>query len=198
MHAAHPLFEPIVQELLEHDRAIVEGLFPLSVLDALHDELTGLQDQNRLRPAAIGAADRAEVHTEIRSDFIRWWPDAPTHPAERAYLKQVNALSDYLNRTCFTGILRFECMYAAYPEGARYARHVDDFQHKNARKFSVITYLNKEWDLEAGGELVTYGKLGPEWIAPTFGKTVIFPSPELEHEVLTARRERWSVTGWMR
>jgi SM-20-related protein len=143
----------------------------------------------------------------------------------QAFLSTIDDLSAYMNRTCFTGISSREFMFAAYPPGARYARHLDDFQNKNARKFSVITYLNRGWDGGGngngdgggngngdgdgdgngngngngdGGELILYGASGVESVAPTFGTTVIFPSAELEHEVLPARRERYSVSGWLR
>ncbi len=198
MEALEARFEDLVQQLIAHERAVAHDLFPDQILSALFDRLAELRIQDDLRPAAIGAAGRAEVHTEIRSDFIRWWSDQPEHPAEKAYLEIVQGLASYLNRTCYAGIRRFECMYATYPTGASYARHVDDFQHKNARKFSLVTYLNRAWTHDAGGELVTYGASGPEYILPTFGKTVIFSSPDMEHEVLVARRERWSITGWMR
>lgn len=198
MNPVEQRFECVVQQILEQGRALIDGLFPDQILTDLRHRLTTLREEDALRPAAIGAAGQAEVHTEIRSDYIRWWPDAPDHPAERAYLDHISALSDYLNRTCFTGIRRFECLYAAYPPGAHYDRHVDDFQSKNARKFSVITYLNQQWKPGDGGELVTYGNQGPEIIAPTFGRTVIFSSPDLEHEVRVTHQVRLSVTGWLR
>lgn len=191
-------FERVVQQILEQGRAVIDGLFPDQILSHLLHRLTDLREEEALRPAAIGAAGQAEVHTEIRSDNIRWWSDHPSDPSECAYLAHIDALSTYLNRTCFTGIRSREFMYASYPPGAFYARHVDDFQNKDARKFSVITYLNQHWQPSDGGELVTYGKQGPEIIPPTFGRTVIFPSPDLEHEVRITHRVRLSITGWLR
>ena len=260
-------FERVVQQILAHDRAIVHGLFSDQILSDLLLLMQEMRSAEVLRPAAIGSSERAMVHTEIRSDFIHWWPDAPDHPAMQAFLGVIDNLSTYMNRTCFTGINSREFMFAAYPPGARYARHLDDFQNKNARKFSVITYLNRDWNGDRngngvgpgtgtgtgwvghrptgthgpervahaeiaeggvgprgegppitgtggelrtpdrgrvergngdGGELVLYGASGVEIVAPTFGTTVIFPSSELEHEVLPARRERYSVTGWLR
>lgn len=190
-------FECVVQQILEQGRAVVEGLFPDQILTDLLHHLTALREADALRPAAIGAAGAAVVHTEIRSDCIRWWADSPESPAQRTYLEGIEALSDYLNRTCYTGIRSHEFMYAAYPPGAFYARHIDDFANKNARKFSVITYLNRQWKPGDGGELVAH-RGEAERIAPVFGRTVVFPSAELEHEVLPARRERLSVTGWLR
>ena len=200
MDLAAQRFERVVEQILEQDRAIIEGLFPDQILAALIDLLAQFREADALRPAAIGAAGQAVVHTEIRSDFITWWPDEPEHPAQRAFLDVIGGLSDYLNRTCFTGIRRSEFLFAVYPPGAHYERHVDDFQHKNARKFSVITYLNRDWVPGRGGELVLYDATGEprETIEPIYGRTVIFPSPDVEHEVLPAVAERWSVTGWLR
>lgn len=211
MNPVEQRFERVVQQILAHDRAIVQGLFPDQILSDLLLLMQEMRSSDVLRPAAIGSSERAAVHTEIRSDFIHWWPDAPDHPAMQAFLSVIDDLSAYMNRTCFTGISSREFMFAAYPPGARYARHLDDFQNKNARKFSVITYLNRGWNGDGdgggngggngngdGGELILYGASGVESVAPTFGTTVIFPSAELEHEVLPARRERYSVTGWLR
>lgn len=200
MNPASQRFERVVQQILEQDRAVIDGFFPDQILRSLRDRIAQLQSEDALRPAAVGAAGQKEVHTEIRSDFIRWWPDAPELPAERAFLEEVGALASYLNQTCFTGIQRWEFMYAVYPPGAHYERHVDDFKNKNARKFSVVTYLNDAWQHGQGGELVLYDVAGrpSETVNPLFGRTVIFSSPQVEHEVLPALADRWSVTGWLR
>lgn len=200
MNPASQRFERVVQQILEQDRAVIDGFFPDQILFSLRDRIAQLQSEDALRPAAVGAAGQKEVHTEIRSDFIRWWPDAPEHPAERAFLEDVEALASYLNETCFTGIQRWEFMYAVYPPGAHYERHVDDFKNKNARKFSIVTYLNEAWQPGQGGELVLYDVAGKpsETVDPLFGRTVIFSSPQVEHEVLPALADRRSVTGWLR
>jgi SM-20-related protein len=197
MDLALQRFESVVQQILEQGRAIVEGLFPDQILSDLLLHLDHLREEDALRPAAIGPAGQTAVHAEIRSDQIRWWPSDPVHSTQLAYLAIIHDLVAYLNRTCFTGIQSSEFMYAAYPPGAFYARHLDDFQNKNARKFSVITYLNRNWQAEDGGELLAHGNT-IESIAPLFGRTVIFPSDTLEHEVLPTHKERLSVTGWLR
>jgi len=77
----------------------------------------------------------------------------PYESRQTRVFAEIDALSEYLNRTCFTGIRRKEFMYAIYPPGAHYERHVDNFQNKNARKFSVVTYLNRDWEPGRGGKL---------------------------------------------
>lgn len=200
MNPASRRIERVVQQILERDRAVIDGFFPDQILCSLRDRIAQLQAEDALRPAAVGAAGQKEVHTEIRPDFIRWWPDAPELPAERDFLGEVEALASYLNQTCFTGIRRWEFMYAVYPPGAHYERHVDDFKSKNARKFSMVTYLNEAWQPGHGGELVLYDVAGrpSETVDPLFRRTVIFSSPQVEHEVLPAVADRWSVTGWLR
>ena len=93
MNPASRRFERVVQQILERDRAVIDGFFPDQILCSLRDRIAQLQAEDALRPAAVGAAGQKEVHTEIRSDFIRWWPDAPELPAERDFLGEVEALA---------------------------------------------------------------------------------------------------------
>ena len=192
-------FERMVQQILGQNWAVIDDLWPPKMLSALCQQLKALSAAESLRQAAIGGSDRATIHLDIRSDLIAWWPDAPTDPHQQAYLDRIDALSAYLNRTCFAGIRNREFHFAIYPPGARYARHIDDFQNKNARLFSLITYLNVGWQPEHGGELLIYGEDDlPVTVEPVFGRTVMFPSAEIEHEVLRSHKDRMSVTGWMR
>jgi len=146
-------FERVVQQILEQDRAVIDGFFPDQILSPLYDRLAALNDEDALRPAAIGAAGLWPPPDEVGTDFGVHDGLAPENEAERAFLIEIQGLSDYLNRTCFTGIRRKEFMYAIYPPGAHYERHVDNFQNKNARKFSVVTYLNRDWEPGRGGKL---------------------------------------------
>jgi SM-20-related protein len=75
---------------------------------------------------------------------------------------------------------------------------LDQFRGDRARVISVITYLNPDWTDEDGGHLALYTDKGPVHILPRWGRTVMFRSEELEHEVLPGRKERRSITGWLR
>jgi SM-20-related protein len=192
-------FERVVQQILGQTYAVLDDFWPPSLLADLRRDLAGLSAAHGLRQAAIGADNLTGVRQDIRSDLIAWWPDAPEDAARRDYLAIVDGLSAYLNRTCYAGIRGREFHFAVYPPGARYARHIDDFANKNARLFSIITYLNIDWQPADGGELVIYGPGDASTtIAPVFGRTVIFPSGEVEHEVLRSHAPRFSITGWLR
>ena len=106
-----------------------------------------------------------------------------------------------LNRELFLGLFDYECHYAHYPKGAFYKKHVDAFKGESNRRLSTILYLNPQWQPQDGGELVIYDVDGTTELAtvlPVFGSMVIFLSEEFPHEVLTARRSRYSLTGWFR
>lgn len=191
--------EAAIDQMLESDVAVLDGWIDGSVLDALYAQLLALEQAGDLAPAGIGRGHDKSVQSEIRSDLTRWWADPPEHAAELLYLSCIRALSDRINRICFAGISSEELLYASYPEGAFYRRHLDRFSSDSSRKISVITYLNRGWNpAEDGGEFVAYTPNGPVHVAPVWGRTVFFRSEVLEHEVLPARRSRRSVTGWLR
>jgi len=110
---------------------------------------------------------------------------------------------NYLNKTCFLGILHKEFHYALYPEGTYYKRHIDTFQNDDRRKLSIVCYLNEDgWLPENGGELVLYlhenGEETEKVIYPFPGRVVIFESQIIEHEVKPVNKERMSITGWLK
>ena len=111
---------------------------------------------------------------------------------------QVDAFVSYLNRSCYTGITGYEFHFALFDKGSFYRKHLDQFQDNSSRQFSMITYLNENWQPEDGGELCIYDGDVTQKIAPTNRKTVFFKSNELVHEVLETNKPRLSVTGWLR
>ena len=153
--------------------------------------------------AAIGNKTNEVIAKSVRGDFILWINEADAGKAEKVYFKKINSLVDYLNRTCFMGILTREFHYALYPVGSFYKRHLDTFQNDGRRKLSMVCYLNEDnWKPENGGELAIYfQKNGQEQevnIYPFPGRIVIFESQELEHEVKTVNVPRLSITGWLK
>jgi len=99
------------------------------------------------------------------------------------------------------GLLHQEFLYAMYPKGTFYQKHIDTFQNDDRRKLSMVCYLNdNSWKTTNGGELVLYPK-GKERITiyPLPGRVVIFESQVLEHEVKEVlKEERLSITGWLK
>ncbi len=104
----------------------------------------------------------------------------------------------YLNETCYTGITGYEFHYARYGEGSFYKRHLDQFRNDGSRQYSMIMYLNADWQVADGGELCIYQDGLPRNISPEEGKSVFFRSSEMEHEVLLTHKARMSITGWLK
>ena len=72
-------------------------------------------------------------------------------------------------------------------------------QGSDLRAISAALYLNDQWLPEDGGQLRIYlGGGRSEDVLPQGGRLVAFLSDRFEHEVLPARRERMSFTGWFR
>ena len=191
-------FEAIIDGIVDHNYAVVEGLFEQEVLSGLKQELLRLLEEEEFKRAGIGNQFNLTEEKAIRSDKIHWIENGSEQPSESAFVDRVGQFSNYLNRTCYTGIHDWEFHYACFEKGNFYKRHLDRFKNDESRKFSVVTYLNDDWKEEDGGTLVLYLPPGDVKIAPRWGTTVIFKSDLIEHEVLPANRNRYSVTGWLK
>lgn len=199
----HPLYENVVQDLLKQNYSIVEDFFDPEEVNQLRQSLLNHYNEDHFKKAAIGNRTNEIIAKSIRGDFILWLNESEAGEAENIFFKKINAFSDYLNKTCFLGILHKEFHYALYPEGTFYKRHLDTFQNDDRRKLSLVCYLNEQdWKPEYGGELVIYttedGKEKETVIYPYPGRVVIFESQLLEHEVKPVRTERLSITGWLK
>jgi SM-20-related protein len=163
---------------------------------ALRDDLRRLQASAALTPASVGRGAAHGLRTDIRGDATLWLDDARAGAVAATYLAALDALRIALNRRLFLGLDEVEAHYAAYPAGARYAKHRDRFRDSDLRVVSFVTYLNHDWRDEDGGALRLSLAAGDIDIVPRTG-SVCFLS-ELEHEVLPGTRERNSIAGWMR
>lgn len=148
------------------------------------------------RKAGVGQTTR-QINESIRGDYIQWIDPATAPAAEQVYLNRLRELITYLNQDLYLSLKDIELHRTVYPVGAKYQRHCDQFRRDDHRKLSVICYLNKEWKTEDGGQLRLYLPQGPLDIVPESGTLVCFRSDQLEHEVLLAKRERYSLTGWI-
>jgi len=199
----NPLYERIIQDILEKKYSIVDDFFNADEVAILRKQLIDKYEEDNFKKAAIGNRTSEVVEKSIRGDFILWINEAEAGIAEKTYFNKINSLVEYLNRTCFMGILTKEFHYAVYPEGTFYKRHLDTFQNDGRRKLSMVCYLNMEdWKPENGGELAIYtqenGQEKQLDIYPFPGRVVIFESQELEHEVKPVKVPRLSITGWLK
>lgn len=87
--------------------------------------------------------------------------------------EKINSFIEYINKTCFAGIVTKEFHYAVYPQGSFYKKHIDTFQNDDRRTISVVCYLNQDWQDCFGGQLKLYLKDQTQEIFPTDGKIVL-------------------------
>ncbi len=156
------------------------------------------QARGDFAPARVGSRADAQRREDIRGDYTCWLRE-PLYPAERSLLNQLEALRLELNREATLGLFELELHYARYPPGAGYAPHVDQPLGTTQRQVSLVLYLNTDWLPADGGLLRLHGMDdGNLDIEPLGGRLVCFLTPGRVHEVLTARRERLSISGWFR
>lgn len=201
--AENPQYERIIEDLLAQQYSIVEDFFTAEDVSILRQSLVEKHEEDVFKKAAIGNRVNEIIVKSIRGDVILWMDELQANEAEMLFFNKINNLVNYLNKTCFLGILHKEFHYALYPEGTYYKRHLDTFQNDDRRKLSFVCYLNEEgWLPENGGELVLYldenGKETEKVIYPFPGRVVIFESQIIEHEVKPVNKERMSITGWLK
>jgi SM-20-related protein len=199
----NPFYEKIISGLLEDNYCVVENFFNLEEVGLLRKTLLDKYEKDDFKKAAIGNKTNENIERSVRGDFILWINEADAGESEFIFFNKLNSLIEYLNKTCFLGILQKEFHYALYPEGTFYKRHLDTFQNDDRRKLSLVCYLNDEdWKPENGGELVIYKEENGIEVAkniyPLPGRMVIFESQMLEHEVKPVKTPRLSITGWLK
>lgn len=186
------------------------------LVDGLRTDL--LAQRDRFAAASVGRANARQQLLEQRNDSTLWLSGAGA--AQREFLAQLDNLRQQLNRQLFLGLADYEAHYAHYAAGQFYRRHVDAFRQGDERQreagaapqriVSSVFYLNDNWQVGDGGELVLWRDQGrkqergreqgqgPLQIAPLSGSAVFFLSAEFPHEVLPAARDRYSIAGWFR
>ncbi len=164
----------------------------------LKNNLLQLVQENKLQTAGTGNEDVTLINTNNRSDKIYWLDKKNNNIYENQFFDLMDELVTYLNSNCYTGITGYEFHYTCYPIGSFYKKHFDQFKNNPSRQYSLILYLNDNWQTADGGELCIYQNGICQQIAPENGKSVFFKSNELEHEVLITTHERLSITGWLK
>lgn len=200
----NPLYEEIINGIQEKHYAIVDDFLTSDLVASLREILQQKHEEDELKKSAVGNRTNEIIVEAIRGDFIQWMDEAKASDVESQFFQCIQDLVNYLNRTCFMGILHKEFHYAVYPKGTFYKRHLDTFQNDDRRVLSVVFYLNDEnWETSNGGELAIYEPTEygekTKLIFPLPGRLVIFESQILEHEVLPVKAsQRLSITGWLK
>ncbi|MFC0266634.1 2OG-Fe(II) oxygenase [Kushneria aurantia] len=202
--------EALIDDLAHRGFSYQTRFFDASLIDALIAELDALYEEDALSAAGIGRLGEHQLATRVRGDAIRWLDRIS--PAQRAYLDLLDGLREAINRALFIGLFEFEAHFARYPPGAFYKRHLDSFQGRANRVISTVTYLNRHWPVDGGGEMVLFEPVaaGPDGfdpeaparevgrVRPEAGTFVCFLSDSVPHEVLPTRLPRASIAGWFR
>jgi SM-20-related protein len=181
--------------LTEHGWAHSSTFLSPALVTALRN--WGHRHQATLKNAGTGQGADFRANS-VRGDRIRWLDGINGEPAEQALGQQLEALRQSLNRTLFLNLVDVEAHVAVYAPGQGYARHRDRFRQDDRRQVSLVVYLNDDWTPDQGGALRLHVTKGPVDCFPQAGHAVAFLSGEIEHEVLPATRDRWSVAAWFR
>lgn len=193
-------FENIIANILENGYGICDNFLTEAEVANLIVSYNVKFDLGAFLPAKIGDKIAEKLSDEIRGDQIYWLNHLEVDVAENRFFSKMASFISYLNNTCYLGIKGEEFHYTKYQSGKFYRRHRDSFLHKKNRILSVILYLNCDWKLADGGNLIIYQlKDSIETaieINPIAGRLVCFESDKLDHEVLETFADRLSVTGW--
>ncbi len=192
------MIEEISQALYEKGFCVVEQALPNDLSEKLGEYAKKMSSRGFKR-AGVGRDDNKNLYDDIRRDSILWIDGV--NDIEQAWLDWAQTLKQVLNRKLYLGLDYFESHFAYYKEGEFYKKHLDAFQGQSNRKLSLVTYLNPEWEIEYGGELLIYSPTSNEIVKrvwPQLGTVVVFLSEEFPHEVLPASRDRYSIAGWFR
>ncbi len=194
----HTIFNTLINSFIDNKVGIAEDFLSKPLALHLKKNLTDLYANHQLRSAGTGN-DTAVVHNKLmRSDIIYWLDRKHNNQYENEFFDLMDSFVSHLNSTCYTGITGYEFHYALYETGSFYKKHLDQFRNNDSRQYSMIMYLNTDWQQNDGGELCIHHKDSLQNITPVNGKSVFFKSSELEHEVLLTNKPRMSITGWLK
>jgi SM-20-related protein len=182
--------------------SVTDDFLPAALVASLAAEARAAWQSGDFRLAGTGHGADLRLNPEIRTDRVKWLDPLEATDAQRAYLQALEGLRLAINQTLYLGLLDFEGHLAVYPPGSFYRKHLDRFRGVAQRVVTVILYLNEGWQAEDGGHLRIYTDAADEAcysdVAPVAGRLVTFLSAGFPHEVMPARRERLSFSGWLK
>ena len=191
-------FDLLIDSYLSDHIGIAPSFLTKKLSEGLQQNIMQLQKDELMTAAGIGNQEIKDTNQQMRSDKIYWLDKKHDNTFENEFLQYVEDFIMRLNSTCYAGINAYEFHYAVYEEGSFYKRHKDQFKNNDHRKFSLITYLNEDWQAADGGQLQVYQNDMMQQIQPHAQTAVLFKSDETEHEVVKANRSRMSITGWLK
>ena len=192
------LFARIAEDISSKGYSINPSALPIELGNSLLQHVNNM-NRDKFDPAGIGREQQLMLNEFVRSDEICWITGESK--AGKEWLQWANQLQVYLNRSLFLGLFSFESHFAHYARGDFYKRHVDAFKGEANRILTIVVYLNPDWGVDDGGELVLYideHDMTGIKVTPLMGTVAVFLSEDFPHEVLAANRDRYSIAGWFR
>ena len=188
------LYPKIIDALVKDGYIIIK--------DALHVELSlklkeFAQEEKDFKRAGISNT-ALHVDNDKRRDKIHWLNEDDSSQSE--FLAFTSELQNHLNRELYLGINYYESHFAIYEDGDFYEKHLDAFKNSKNRVVTTVYYLNENWTDEDAGELIVYDEDNKQLatVMPEANTLVVFLSEKFPHEVLAAKRKRFSIAGWFR
>ncbi|TDG36999.1 2OG-Fe(II) oxygenase [Pedobacter changchengzhani] len=192
------IFSTLIDSFIDNEVGIASNFLSASLAKHLKENLIALYSSKLMQNAGTGNKTEIVHNKLVRGDVIYWLDRSHNNAYENEFFDLMDEFVIYLNRTCFAGIKGYEFHYTLYEEGSFYKKHIDQFQENGSRAYSMIMYLNTDWQISDGGELCIYHRKGIQNIPPINGRSVFFKSTELAHEVLITLKPRMSITGWLK
>jgi SM-20-related protein len=191
-------FNTLIDSFIDSKVGIAENFLSEVLASHLKENLNLLYSGRQMLSAGTGNEAVAIQNKLIRGDKIYWLDRKHNDPYENDFFDLMDSFVSHLNSTCYTGITGYEFHYTLYETGSFYKKHLDQFRNNSSRQYSMIMYLNTDWEENDGGELRIHHIDSQQNISPVNGKSVFFKSSELEHEVLLTNKPRLSITGWLK
>lgn len=198
-YALHLDVDRLAEDLRGPGWSVHPGALGLEACRELREAARAERERGGFRKAGVGRGKAWRLDPLLRGDEVSWVGAQAGHSVRDGVFGEFRRLGPELNRRLFLGLVDYEAHLAVYPAGAAYHRHRDHFLGSESRVVTTTLYLNEEWEASDGGEIRLFvPDAAPVEILPVGGTLVVFLSQDFEHEVLPARRERWSWTGWFR
>lgn len=186
-----------LEQLSRNDFLVVDNFISDKMYRNIQTYFDALLEQREFSKAAIGSAEKRQVESSIRGDFIYW-----LDPEKDREMSDFFALADEvmlnIRQQLFLSLSDYEFHFALYPPETKYEKHVDQFRGQDNRVISLLIYLNEDWETGDGGELKIYQQEDNDLIVePLARRLLMFKSDTVEHEVLQTNTHRRSLTGWL-
>ncbi|MDQ6479039.1 2OG-Fe(II) oxygenase [Dyadobacter sp. LHD-138] len=191
-------FNTLIDSFIDNKVGIAENFLSEALASHLKENLNLLYSGRQMLSAGTGNEAVVLQNKLVRGDKIYWLDRKHNDPYENDFFDLMDRFVSHLNSTCYTGITGYEFHYTLYETGSFYKKHIDQFRNNGSRQYSMIMYLNADWEEKDGGELRIHHVDNQQNISPLNGKSVFFKSSELEHEVLLTNKPRLSITGWLK